>query len=245
MKATEHLTVILNTWNLQSEWLKESIKSIQPQVKRLIISYCEGDTNTELIEGLKTQYPNVDTCVLPIADQLGKCPRQSFRQINKAMLMVKTKYTSWASSGDVMLDNKYQLEMDAVTKTPQTKVAYADYTLTDDNLGSRRWIKLIPYSYQSHKTGNIVSDLAVWETSLWSEFGGFDCETFRNYSFWDFWLKIAEKYGEEAFAHVNVSTWLYRQDADSTHIKRRKSPEMQEEANRDRAAMLMSHGINP
>ena len=158
--------------------------------------------------------------------------------------MVTTKYVSWTSSDDLMWEHKYAFEMAAVTKHPHIKVAYSNYTMTDENLNKPRIIQLQPYSLEAHKNGNIVSDLAVWETDLWHEFGGFDCETFRNYSFWDFWLKIAEKYGEQVFTHLNTTTWFYRQDADSTHIKRRKSPEMQEEANRDRAAMLMSHGIN-
>jgi len=243
MKATEHLTVIMNTWNVRPEWLEASVMAVYPQVKRLIISYCEGDDNEDYLKGYAAMCGNVDLCVLPKSEQLGKCPQQSFRQINKAMPMVTTKYVSWTSSDDLMWEHKYAFEMAAITKFPHIKVAYSDYTMTDENLMKPQIIQLQDYSFEVHKSNNIVSDLAVWETALWHEFGGFDCETFRNYSFWDFWLKIAEKYGEQAFTHLNTTTWYYRQDAESTHIKRRKSPEMQEEAKHDRLKMLNSHGL--
>lgn len=245
MKATEHLTVIMNTWNVRPEWLEASVMAVYPQVKRLIISYCEGDDNEDYLKGYAAMCGNVDLCVLPKSEQLGKCPQQSFRQINKAMPMVTTKYVSWASSDDLMWEHKYGYEMDAMMRFEDNKVVYSNYFMTNENLENPSEIKLTTYSLEAHKTGNIVSDLAVWETDLWHEFGGFDCDRFRNYSFWDFWLKVAEKYGEYVFHHLIHPTWYYRQDAESTHIKRRKSPEMQQEANRDRAAMLISHGINP
>ena len=48
--------------------------------------------------------------------------------------MVTTKYVSWTSSDDLMWEHKYAFEMAAVTKHPHIKVAYSNYTMTDENL---------------------------------------------------------------------------------------------------------------
>jgi len=233
------LTVIMNTYHERPEWIITAINAVLPQCDRLILSMCEGDPNYQMLDSMYRG--KIDIVHLPKSKQLGKCPEQSFRQINNAMQHVTTKYVSWTSSDDIMLPDKYATEL---SHMDGFKVVYSNYIMCDENLNNRNEVKLPPYNYELHKKGNIVSDLAVWETALWYEFNGFDCGTFRNYSFWDFWLKIYAKYGN-VFKHIDKATWLYRQDANSTHIKRRKSKQMQDEAARDRAAMLQSHGIEP
>ena len=241
----QDITVIMNTYHERPEWLKAAIERVLPQVGRVIISLCKGDSNEEMIEKLIIEHLSLDMCILPPLEQLGKCPEQSFRQINKAMAQVKTKYVSWTSSDDLMWEHKYAFELAEMREHPHLKVVYGCYAFTDENLQNPKHQPLPPYSLEAHKKGNIVTDLALFHTDLWHEFGGFDCERFRNYSFWDFWLKIAEKYGESAFSRLNTTTWFYRQDAEGMHMKRKKSPEQQAEAARDRAAMLKSHGIEP
>jgi len=236
----QDITVIMNTYHERPEWLQAAIERVKPQVGELIVSMCEDDPNEALIHSL-----NVNRIALPKSEQLGKCPQQSFRQINQAMGFVKTKYVSWTSSDDLMWEHKYSFELWEMGRLPHHKVVYGCYAFTDENLQNPKHQPLPPYSLEAHKKGNIVTDLALFHTELWHEFGGFDCDRFRNYSFWDFWLKIAEKYGESAFSRLNTTTWFYRQDAEGMHVKRRKSPEQQADAVRDRAAMLKSHGIEP
>jgi hypothetical protein len=236
MKATEHVTVIMNTFNERIDWLKASIAVVSPQVDMLIVSVCEGDTNYEWL--MKHTPDNVVVVVLPYSQQLGKCPQQSFRQINNAIAHVDTKYVSWTSSDDLMSASKYQDELDLLVGFDK-KVCYSDYYMTDENLSVTKRISLGKYDHARHLKGNFVSDLSLMETALLTKYG-LQGDKFRNYAFWDMWLRIYEGEGD-VFINNAEPTWYYRQDPESTHIKRQRSADMQAEADRDRAYMLSHH----
>jgi hypothetical protein len=179
--------------------------------------------------------------VLPYSQQLGKCPQQSFRQINNAIPHVDTKYVCWASSDDLMSASKYHSELDMLIGFNK-KVCYSDYYMTNEKMNVTRRVKLGPYDYSRHLTGNFVSDLSLMETVLLTKYG-LQGDKFRNYAYWDMWLRIYEGEGN-VFINNSEPTWYYRQDPESTHIKRQRSAEMKAEAYRDRAYMLSHHTNN-
>lgn len=232
MIAKDCVTVIMNSYNEPRDRVVAQINRIVPQVKQLIISTCEGDLNTELFKGY-----SVKLAILPKDKQIGKSPEQSFIQINNAMKLVDTEYTSFIASADLVDSDKYHRELDKMTEGKM--VVYSDYTMRRES-GAEVRVKFHEYNYNKHLIGNFVSDTSLWKTSLWHEFGGFDCANFRNYSFWDFWLKIYRKHGE-VFAYLPESTWLYINDPESMHIKREASPELMAKENEDKIKMLSTH----
>lgn len=239
MKANECVTVIMNTFNEAEDYLDAAIKSIAPQVKQLIISTCEGDYNLNHIK--ETMPTNAMVVSLPHSRQLGKCPQQSFRQINNALPHVTGEYVCFASSNDVMLPDKYQSELNAIIKSGAS-ICYSEYYMTDANLAGRRLIRFHKYDYMKHLQGNYVNDCSLMRTDLLREFGLLG-DKWRNYAYWDMWLRIFEAKGN-VFVYNPKPTWLYRQDANGMHTVRKKSPEQIEEAKRDRQAMLKSHGVS-
>jgi len=236
MRATECVTVIMNTFNERRDWLAASIERIAPQVKQLLISACEGDWNLTYMQEILPK--NARIVLLPHSQQLGKCPQQSFRQINNALPYVATEYVSWTSSDDLMHPHKYQTELDLLIRTNK-QVCYSDYEMVSEHGRHLSFVKLGNYSYERHLVGNFVSDLSLMRTDLLKEFGLLG-DKWRNYAYWDMWLRIYETHGD-VFVNNPKSMWQYKQDVNSTHIKRKHSAEMQEEARRDREAMLNSH----
>lgn len=239
MKATECVTVIMNTFNERRDWLKAALDRVAPQVKHVIISACEGDQNTAYLREILPN--NARLVLLPYHEQLGKCPQQSFRQINNALPYVATEYVSWTSSDDLMHPEKYQRELDTLLSTGK-QIVYSDYEMVDADLRHQCFVSLGEYRYDRHLTNNFVSDLSLMRTDLLREFK-LHGDRWRNYAFWDMWLRIFMARGN-VFVNLPQPMWQYRQDADSTHMKRKRSPEMQAEADRDRRAMLKSHGVS-
>ena len=239
MKATECVTVVMNTFNERRDWLKAAIDRVAPQVHSLVISACEGDQNTDYLTEILPS--NAIVVVLPRHEQLGKCPQQSFRQINNALPHVQTEYFSWTSSDDLMHPGKYQRELDVLLSTGK-QIVYSDYEMVDADLRHLSFVRLGKYQYDRHLTTNFVTDLSLMRTELIRSFG-LHGDRWRNYAFWDMWLRIFMARGN-VFVNLPQPMWQYRQDAESTHVKRKRSKEMQAEADRDRRAMLKSHGVS-
>jgi hypothetical protein len=75
--------------------------------------------------------------------------------------------------------------------------------------------------------------------SILKEYAPFKLK-FKNFAFWDFWLRVYEKEGN-VFVYNPVPTWYYNIKDDSMHIERQKNAEKVLENNRDKIKMLWSH----
>jgi hypothetical protein len=102
-----------------------------------------------------------------------------------------------------------------------------------------RRVKLGSYDYGRHLTGNFVSDLSLMETDLLRKYGLLG-DKYRNYAYWDMWLRIYEGEGD-VFINNAEPTWYYRQDAEGMHTIRKTSASLQAIAASDRAYMLSHH----
>jgi hypothetical protein len=137
-----------------------------------------------------------------------------------------------------MSASKYQDELDMLIGFNK-KVCYSDYYMTDENMNVTRHIKLGKYSYDRHLTGNFISDLSLMETDLLVKYGLLG-DKYRNYAYWDMWLRIYEGEGD-VFINNPEPTWYYRQDSEGMHTVRKSSASMQAIAEHDRAYMLNQH----
>lgn len=228
----------MNTFNERLPYLKEAIDSYLNQRHvdvQLIVSTVEGDHSIKFI---KSNYAEVDLVVLPKTQHPGKSPKASFIQLNNALPYIKGDWFCFASSNDFADPDKLINEIHAC-KYNGKEVCYSSFNLVDENgtYISRR--RFHPYDYSKHLQGNFVSDCALISRRLVDKYLPFNIDL-NNYAYWDLWLRIYEGEGN-VFVYNHNSTWNYRQDSESMHIKRRSSKLQQMKANQDRERMLSLH----
>lgn len=227
-------TVIMNTYNENPIYLKQAIESYKTQKDvQIIISTLEDDSNLKI-------YDNgyVDVVVFSSKkNHPGKCPKGSFYQLNRALEFIKGDYVCFASSNDVSLPKKLSMEQEMCINGK--KVCYSSYIKTNANLKNRKLITFHDYDYKRHLQTNFVSDCTLIETELFLKYTPFDLEL-NNYAYWNLWLKIYQGEGN-VFVYNPKPTWLYRQDEDSMHIKRRKDPTLVRKHKLDKAKMLSQY----
>lgn len=232
-------TVTINTLNEHWDNLSRELTAWLKQADQVIISTTDADKN---IARIRAEFPSVDIVTMPHGDHPGHCPLGSFMQLNNSIPHIKGEWWCFASGNDYVYPNKLRDEV-ATAKRTAARVVYSDYNYTDENGNAKSRQRLAAYDPIAHEKRNIVPDCSLIHRSILDEFMPFRCDRFRNYSYWDLWLRVHEKYGRWEFAHCPTVTWGYRQGADDMHVKRTRSIEQQEQADNDRADMLESHGI--
>lgn len=232
-------TVTINTMNERWENLSRELTAWTKQADQVIVSTTDADVN---IDRIRKEFPWVDIVTMRHGDHPGHCPLGSFMQLNNAMPHVKGEWWCFASGNDYVYPNKLRDEIATAQRTG-AKVIYSDFNYTDENgkIKSRQRFKA--YNPTAHERQNIIPDCSLIHRSILAEFMPFRCETFRNYSYWDLWLRVRKVYGNGVFAHCPTVTWGYRQGSDDMHVRRTKSATQKAEAETDRATMLATHGI--
>ena len=238
------VSVIMNTVNERRDYLDLAIQSWLNQEGieiELIVSTVEGDVN---IDYIRENYPLVNVVTMPREDHPiskgGKCPLGSFMQINNALPHINGGWFTFASSNDIAYPFKALSEV-KMCQDNSKLICYSDIDQIDENGSLIRTVKLRDYDRAAHQQGNFVADCSMVHISIVRGFLPFRTEL-NNYAYWDLWLRVYEKLGD-VFIHQPRSTWGYRQDSNSMHVKRSKSPEQIAEAQKDRSRMLALHPL--
>lgn len=233
------VTVTINTLNEDWGNLSRELTAWLKQADQVIVSTTDADRNIAAIRG---QFPTVDIVTMPHGEHPGHSPLGSFMQLNNAMPHVKGEWWCFASGNDYVYPNKIADEL-ATAKRTGALVVYSDFNYTDETGDVKSRQRFKKYVAVNHDRQNIIPDCSLIHRSILDEFMPFRCEQFRNYSYWDLWLRARAKYGASIFAHCDSVTWGYRQASTDMHVRRMKSEAQKMEAQRDRSAMLSSHAI--
>lgn len=232
-------TVTINTLNEDWGNLSRELTAWLKQADQVIISTTDADKNIAAIRG---QFPTVDIVTMPHGEHPGHSPLGSFMQLNNAMPHVKGEWWCFASGNDYVYPNKIADEL-ATAKRTGALVVYSDFNYTDESGKVKSRQRFKPYDAKAHEHTNIIPDCSLIHRSIIDRFGPFRCGKYRNYSYWDMWLRARKELGQRIFAHNAVPTWGYRQGSADMHVKRERSPQMKADAMIDRYRMLTDNGI--
>ena len=231
----------MNTYDEDPISLAYAIKSYVTQEgvnMQLIISAPQDDKNLSLLMECVVNYNTPTATVeLNLIERHEKCPTNSYRQLNSAIKMIKGKWFAFASSNDIAEQNKFSVEISQLVSTKK-KVCYSAFFRCNPN-NTKDLMRFHDYDYNKHLIGNFVSDCATMSVDILKDNTPFKLR-FKNFAFWDFWLRVYEKEGN-VFIYNPVPTWNYNIKDDSMHIERLKDTDKVLENTKDKIRMLWSH----
>lgn len=222
------VTVLINTYNENPIWLRQTIDSYLSNKisKQIIVCTLAGDKNLSILKGYGNQ---IEIYLCPGAEHPGKSPQGAFYQINSALnnCDIKGDWFCFMSSNDIVNSNRLELEVEQCIKNNKL-ICYSDFDEFEETTGHRKTRTFFPYDYKKHLRGNFVSDASLIKTSLLLEYAPFNYQVLGNYSFWDLWLRIYEGEGD-VFTYLQQHTWSYRLNPDSMHLQRRSDTKGQQQ----------------
>lgn len=204
-----YVTVLMNCYKEKEEIFKKAVESVLSNkgVKiQLIVSTVKDDP---CIKWCK-DYP----IELVINETAG-----IFTQFNAMIQYIKGDYTTYASANDVMYSNKLYDEANFLAKNQHIKVVYSDFDIIE--VDGREWtFKAQEYNYEKHLQGSFVTDCTMIRSEIYRKYFPLNLK-WGNNAVWDFYLRIYKGEGN-VFAPLNISTWLYKKNKNSSSEKRKK-----------------------
>lgn len=207
-----YISVIMNTYNANQQWLLDAVRSYTYQTNvniQLIISTVAGDPSIKTLKNY-----NVD---FVISDEPG-----IYTQLNKALKAIKGDWYAYASSDDVARRTKLIEEYTAAIKH-NAKVVYSGYNLVNSNLGGRQLKTFQDFNIADLLRSCFISDCALIHRSIINKYGPFDLAC-GNLAYYDLWFRIYEGEGN-IFYSLKKATWNYRQHGSQNKRKWQKDSE--------------------
>lgn len=240
------VTVIINTYKDKSNYLHQAVESYIRQINvnvTIIISTVENDPSIKyIIENFPIQVNNetIQFSIIPLKEHPGKGPIGIYYQLNKACEKIpeSCQYMTYASGNDVALRDKLFNEI-ITCKQNNKKICYSNFYQSDKDLKNKKITNFPKYDYQKHLKGNFVTDCSLIETKLLKEFLPFKSE-WRNAAYWDLWLRIYEKYGNQ-FCLNQKPAFIYRITDESQHLQIKQNKEKYEEDMKYKKLMIENH----
>lgn len=211
-KKPYNASVVINTYRDNTKNLIRVINNYKNQKGvnvQIIISTVEGDTAIDIAK----EY-NCDLCV---SGEPG-----IYQQLNNAIKLVKNDWYCYASGNDVTYPDKLLQEIQCCIKSNKL-ICYSDFDTAKANSKTIKKRSFYKYSYEKHLQGNYVNDAGLIHKSILDKYAPFKLE-WNNLAYWDFWLRVYEGEGN-IFCYNPNSVFKYIFRNDSSHIKRKKSPE--------------------
>lgn len=181
---------------------------VEPLVSIIIATFRQWTSLPIAIRSALNQtYPNVEVIVVPV-----KSDRETLNVLQDFLLDVKVVYSNRADyvhqrslgvqncrgkwfkffdSDDYLLPNAVASDM-TVTLREKAYVVYSPLLMGDQHFNIIDFIKTEPFSYEALTRNCFITDGSLTLKAMFLEFG-LD-ETKGDMAFYDFWLKIAEKY---------------------------------------------------
>ena len=230
LKNKYPVTVLMNSYREREHNFRMAVESIlRAGCSQFIISTVAGDPCKDWVGDY------------PISKVIFNEKPGIFEQINAMLPFINQPYVCYASSNDVMFENKLSLEVKILEDTKKD-VCYSAFMATSSRDHNGKVCKFPDYNYSKHLSGNFVSDCAMVRTPMLLKYTPFRTE-YGNISYHDLWLRIYEGEGN-VFIKNDEPTWLYIITSESQHIRRRKNPKKIAENNRHIQKMLADHKNN-
>ena len=143
------VSIILNTYNEKKEYLVEAIESYLHQTIKteIIVSTIDDDRNLELIKS----FP-VKVVTMKKEEHPGKSPLGSFMQINNALSSITGEWFSFASSNDIALPFKNEMEVNCCMNNGKD-VCYSAFDIIDES-----GMKINERKFHEHNNIRFIGD---------------------------------------------------------------------------------------
>jgi hypothetical protein len=237
----ESVSIIMNTYNENPQYLKEAINSYLNQKNvnvQLIISTIENDPSINIINNFyKNQH--ITLAVVNKNEHPGKGTQGIFYQLNNAIKYIKYNWFTYASSNDVAILTKLYDEI-SLCKKYNKKICYSNYYITDKNLNNKKQTKFNNYDYQLHLKQSFITDCALISTDILMNLCPFNYAEYFNQAYWDLFLRAYEKYGN-IFIYNNKPTFYYRILDSSSHVIRNKNKYKKQLEIYQKRKLMMDH----
>jgi len=223
------VSVIMNSYNESENLFKRSVENILKN----------KNVDVELIVSTVDN----DNCLNWISDNKIKIATLSkpgiFEQINNSINLITGDFVTYASSNDIMHDDKLFIESEILKKTKK-KVCYSSFYKIDISK-NQSLVQFHDYNFEKHLKRNFVSDCAMVLSETFKKYSPFKLK-YGNHAFHDLWLRIYKHEGN-VFIYNNIPTWTYVITEDSSHQKRLKDKEKYTLNEISRKKMISDHII--
>lgn len=248
---TPEISVIVTTYRNTREQLQASLASILHQervIQEVILVMVSNDPLIEIgkawAKTINSQAKMTSVKFVKVRqdEHPGRSPQGSFFQINEGLKHATKPWIRWFSGDDELFPRANIMAIEALERSGKL-VVYSDYLIhwEDREDLQDEVAKFFPYSREIHQRTNFIGDVSVWSRDL-IDYTPFRWETWGNYSFWDFWLRIYEDKGD-VFHHLPEVSWKYIKRNDSTHVMRHRNVTERQEYGEQRKKLLKAHPI--
>ena len=218
------ITVIVNSYNPEEKDLVNSINSILNQIKikvKIFVVTIENDVTINYINNINNN--NIKLIICDKNKHPGKGPKGIYYQLNEGLKHVTTKYYSYFSSNDIMKPTKLYNEIEKIKKD-NSIFCFSKYNNVFPN-------KTISFEYDINRMNfdnliktNFINDCATIDLEKLSNKLQFNYEKFENVCYWELWLSLLQKYGNECMSYNDNIEWDYiRIESKSQAMKRNKN----------------------
>lgn len=207
-----YISVIMNTYKANQQWLREAAISYLNQKSvdvQLIISTVSGDPSLETLSDLSVE--------LVVSPAPGIYP-----QLNNALKAIKGDWYAYASGDDVALDDKLISEHKAAVQTG-AKIVYSGYYKVNASLQNRKRYLFSDFKINTLFDRCYITDCALISREIIDKYGPFDLLC-GNLAYYDFWFRVYAGEGN-VFYNLRKPTWLYRQHGSQNKRKWQGDPE--------------------
>lgn len=219
----------------------------QPLVSVVIATYKQHTSLPIAVRSALNQtYPNVEVVVVPVLTDIPTVRAlKQFREHPKVKVVpsVKANYVcqrnlgvseaegKWITmldSDDYMLPGKVKADLMVAVKE-KAYVVYSPLLQADSYFRVGSVINTEPFSYERLVKNCFITDSSLFLKALWAELGGFNSK-WRECAFYDFWLRIAERYPDRiklnpfpGVVYVQHPAQMHRTIDQAKHAWRRKA----------------------
>jgi len=227
---------------MAQETKKQILFEADHKVSIIIATYKQHTSLPIAIRSAWNQtHPNVEVVVVPVKSDLETMKVLQFfpgvkvvesdkadyvYQRSLGVLNSTGKWFSWFDSDDFLLPGKIRGDL-IVALEEKAYVVYSPLLQADNHFRIIDFIKTEPFSYKALTKNCFITDSSLTLKAMFYEFG-LD-ETQRELAFYDFWLKIAEKYPQRiklnpfpGVAYCQHDGQMHRQISREEHARRRR-----------------------
>jgi glycosyltransferase involved in cell wall biosynthesis len=194
-----------------ARWLEEAIASVLAQsfadFELILVDDASRDDSPAIMTAAAARDPRIrylrlDTNVgLPAA-------------LNHGFAQARGEFHSWTSDDNLLRPAMLERLLGVFAAQPEADIAYADFTLIDDQGNDLGHSRVGPVERLLH--GNNIGACFLYRRDVTEALGGYDIGLFGVEDY-DFWLRAAQRF---TFAELHEDLYLYRKHGGSLTSKR-------------------------
>ncbi|MBX9728350.1 MAG: glycosyltransferase [Sphingopyxis sp.] len=205
LAAVPRVSVILPVYN-GADYLVSAIESVLTQDFRDFELICIDDGSRDESGAIIRDFAQRDA-------RVRDCPNPGNiglpATLNRGTTLARAPLHSWTSHDNLMRSMMLGRLVAALDAAPDAAVAYAGYTVIDNEGALMRY--QAPRPVEDRLLGNPVGAAFLYRSEVPAQLGGYDEDLFGAEDY-DFWLRAARRFG---FVRVDEDLYLYRRHAAS------------------------------